>query len=520
MRPRVVVALVLAGLIAAAAALSAAHAPAGPAKRKPPKPIVVMLILDEFPIDSILQPDGSIDAARFPNFAALAATSTWFPNATSVYDSTFKAVPSILDARLPKKGTAPDLRDHRRNVYTLFDELGYGVVDTEPATALCPPRICRGARTRRPGVLARLNRGGRPARLRRWINSIRPRRKPALYLQHALLPHEPWLYLPSGHQSRPSGNDPIEGINKPAGFHDPDLTQSNHQRYLLQTGFVDHELGVLLGRLRKTGLLDRALLVVTADHGYSFELGTSDRRKVSATNIEQIAPVPLFIKGRGQRRARVVDTQVRTVDILPTIASQLGTRLGWRHDGQSAFGKAAHSRQTVEMVTRDFSRTIRVGSAQMQQRRRAVRERRASTFGSGFDSQVLFGSPWASLFRSGPHPELIGRRPAARRLDAAGGSRLANANLLRNVNPAAKLLPTRFTGRLTGGARATKRDLAAAVNGRIAAVGRSFYLRGDQREWFSLMVPEESLTKGRNRVRLYEVDEGGELLALPGPGAG
>lgn len=515
MRHRAVIALLLAGLIAAAAALAAAYAPSEAAKRNPPKPIVVMLILDEFPLDSILGPNGGIDAARYPNFAALAATSTWFPNATTVYDSSFKAVPSILDAKLPERGTAPDARDHRRNVYTLFHRLGYGVVDTESATALCSPRICRGARTRRPGVLVRLNKGGRPARLRRWINSIRPRQRPTLYVQHALLPHEPWLYLPSGRQSRPSGNDPVEGINRPSGFHDRDLTLANQQRYLLQTGFVDHELGVLLARLRKTGLLDRALLVVTADHGYAFQVGVKDRRKVTEANIEQVAPVPLFIKARGQRRGRVVDAYARSVDILPTIAGQLGARLDWRHDGDSAFGKAAQRRQTVKLVTRDFSRTIRIGAAQLQQRRRAVREQRAHSFGTGFDSEALLGSPWASVYRVGPHPELLGRRPVALRLEAAGGSRLANAGLLRKVNPASKIFPTRVAGQLTGGPPATKRDLAAAVNGRIAALGRSFYLRGDRREWFSLMLPEESLRKGRNRVELYEVGQAGELLRLP-----
>ena len=58
------------------------------------KPPVVLLILDEFPVDSLLRPDGSIDAARFPNFAALASTSTWFRNSSTIYDSTPKAIPA------------------------------------------------------------------------------------------------------------------------------------------------------------------------------------------------------------------------------------------------------------------------------------------------------------------------------------------------------------------------------------------------------------------------------------------
>ena len=124
---------------------------------------MVVLIFDEFPLDTLLRPDGSIDAERYPNFADLAAHSTWFPNAFTIYDSTFKAVPAIMDAVLPRTGTAADFRSHPRSVYHLFDGLGYEVVDVESGEALCPPRICPGARTTRPGVLKRLAGGGRPA---------------------------------------------------------------------------------------------------------------------------------------------------------------------------------------------------------------------------------------------------------------------------------------------------------------------------------------------------------------------
>ena len=70
------------------------------------RPPVVVVVFDEFPTDDLLGPDGKIDAERFPNFAELASMSTWFPNGHTVYDSTFKAVPSILDGRLPKPNTA------------------------------------------------------------------------------------------------------------------------------------------------------------------------------------------------------------------------------------------------------------------------------------------------------------------------------------------------------------------------------------------------------------------------------
>jgi hypothetical protein len=478
------------------------------------KPLVVMVVFDEFPVDDMVTPDGKIDAARYPNFAALSRDGTWFRNAASVYDSSFKAVPAILDSKLPAPLTSPDARSHRRSLYTLFHGLGWNIVDSESATALCPPRICPGARRTRPGVLRRLSGGGRPARLNRWIHSIRPRNKPTLYFQHALMPHEPWIYLPSGRQSRPSGNDPIEGINQPKGFGDPDLVRHNHQRHLLQTGYTDHELGKLLSRLRQTGLYDRATIAVTADHGIAFEVGVPDHRLVTKTNVEQITAVPLFIKRPHQRHGGISNSYVRTIDVVPTIASLVHAKIDWRRDGRSVFSRAAAQRHSVAMVARDFSHTVRIGGREWEQRRKARRQEWASTFGTGFESTVRYGAPWAQLYRIGPNPELIGRPATSARAPTAGRAQIANAGLLRHVNPAARLFPTRLEGRLSSNPPATRRDLAAAVHGRIVAVGRSFYLRGERTEYFSMMLPEDSLHAGRNRVELMEVAPGGRLYRL------
>ena len=57
-------------------------------------------MLDEFPAATIMRADGSINAERFPGFAELASVSTWFRNASSQYNLTHRAVPSILDGTL------------------------------------------------------------------------------------------------------------------------------------------------------------------------------------------------------------------------------------------------------------------------------------------------------------------------------------------------------------------------------------------------------------------------------------
>ena len=518
MRAPLVLLLVALAVAGVAVGYAVGHDGGERARQVERRPPVVLVILDEFPADALIDPDGRIDAERYPSFAALAATSTWFRNAQTVYDSTFKAVPAILDARYPKRGTAPDVRSHQPNVFHMMHRLGYDVIKAESGTALCPPRICPGARTRRPGVLRRLAGGGRPARLHRWIGAIRDRPRPTFYVHHALLPHEPWIYLPSGHQSRPKGDDPIPGINRAIGFHDPLLTDHNHLRHLLQVGYVDRQLGLIVRRMRRTGIFDGAILIVVADHGIAFEVGVKDRRQVTESNFEQVAAVPFFVKAPGQTRGRIEDRIVRNIDVVPTIAELLHTRVYWPHQGGSALSPPPRDR--LSMPRRDFSRVISLSRSEFLRRRHADRLWRARKFGTGVESSLLFGDPWASAYRIGPHPELIGRRVDAATVARSSQvhGRVANARLLRRVDFSRRLVPSRVEGRVEGGPPGAMRDLAVAVNGRIRAVGRSFHLRGRRAELFSLIVPESTLRPGRNEVRLLEVRASGalgELAAAP-----
>jgi hypothetical protein len=70
------------------------------------------------------------------------------------------------------------------------------------------------------------------------------------------------------------------------------------------------------------------LVVVTADHGRSFEPNTSSRR-ITPQTIDSTAYSPLFIKLPYQARGQIDDSNVMAYDILPTIADILGVDLPW-----------------------------------------------------------------------------------------------------------------------------------------------------------------------------------------------
>jgi Sulfatase len=495
---------VIRALVAAAALLLGVSVPSTQTASAVKRPYVVLLIMDEFPSDSLLGRDGRIDAVRYPNFAALAGDATWFRNAFSVYDSTTKAVPLILDGMKPRKGTAADRSYHPNTIYDMFARHRYRVVDSEEATALCPPSICPGARRTRPAIIPNLL-GGRPRRFDRWVHTIEPGR-PTLWVKHVLLPHQPYLYLPDGKYTRTKAGDLLHGMNTTPAFHDEYVTRHDEQRYLLQLGFVDRLLGRLIRRLKSEGIYDNTLIVATADHGISFQSGVPTRRSVSMSNVEEVTPIPLFVKKPGQRRGRVSDVLARTLDVTPTIADVLGWKVGYRTDGHSAFGPITRRRHRVILNTRDFTSSVNISAKRWEARRRAVVRRRLRQFGSGDIASLYTGI--------GAHRDLIGKQVSGAARAVGARATVVDAKMYADVRPSSGLMPTQIVGDLSGARAPATRDLAVAVNGRIEAVGRSFYLTGDPTEHFAFMVPERSLHAGRNSVEVLEVGGSGRLHLL------
>ena len=470
-----------------------------------------MLVLDEFPADTLLGRHGRIDAARYPNFARLAREGYWFPNATTVYDATPRAIPAILTGQLPREGTKGTAEDHPHSIYTMLGRRGYRVVDSEEATTVCPDHYCPGAAGRDPKVLRNLA-SDRERPLARWIARVSARRR-ALYVKHALLPHVPWIYLPSGHQSRRGPRDPVPGISGVRSFGDPDLTRVNFLRQLLQIGYLDRQLGRLIARMERAGIWKRALVVVTADHGYAFQVGVDSRRRTNASNIHSIAPVPLFIKAPGQRRGRTVRSYVRTVDVVPTIADILNITPGYAVDGRSAFSRAVRRRRSVRVIERYFRGDIRIGARPFALRRQAFVRRKLRLFGTG----PARGEDWRLYRGIGPNRELLGRETAelAPAAASAGTFRLGQPDSLANVDLDSEIRPGHIAGRISS-RRSRKREIAVAVNGTVQAVSRSFFIEGSRRETFAVVVPEWVLRQGENDVRVFEVrGSPGSLRLVP-----
>jgi hypothetical protein len=236
-------------------------------------------------------------------------------------------------------------------------------------------------------------------------------------------------------------------------------------------------------------------------------VGVETRRSVNPSNVEELTPVPLILKAPGQRRGRISGVLARTLDVAPTIAGLVDAPLGYHADGRSVFSAATRRRHRVELTTRDFRATVRISQARWEARRRKVIRRRVRQFGSGA----------TGLYTGiGPHRGLIGRPVSA--LARSNSSRVralvADARELGDVRRASGVVPAQIAGEVRGGRAGERRDLAVAVNGRVEAVGRSFHLRGDPREYYAMMVPEAVLREGANSVQVLEVAPGGSIRVL------
>lgn len=469
---------------------------------------VVMVVFDELPLVSLLNEDHEIDANRYPGFAALAEDSHWFRNATGISDASNYAIPAMLSGVYPEIGMLPTRYDYTHNLFTMLGG-SYEMRVIEPVSLLCPVQMCgdtspgqrdafgmwRGA-IREPHIPKPILSPDRSRDLSDYAATIEHRDGPIMYFFHSMLPHSPWVHLPSG--KRYTENLVPIGLQVDHTWTDDDwLTTQNYQRHLLQVEFTDRLLAEFLARIKEVGLYDDALIVVAADHGISFRPGEHSRF-ISEDNVEYITPVPLMIKQPRQTEGVIDDRRVELIDILPTIADVLEIDLDWDLDGHSLFDDSRP--EPSDRVVFDYTTGDRIFLEPSAERIEAAVAEKVRIFGTGDDPDAIF--------EIGRYPELIGEE--FDQLSIAGTSEveisLDDESRFEDVDPRGEFIPAFITGEVRSHGREEPADLAIVVNGTIRAVTRT-YLEYD-RVKFAAMVPEQSFRQGRNEV---------DIMVISGP---
>ncbi|MCB8914336.1 MAG: sulfatase-like hydrolase/transferase [Thermoleophilales bacterium] len=511
---------------------------------------VVLMIYDELGTSNLMTSKGRIDAGRYPNFARLAASSTWYKNETTTAFFTPHAVPGILTGINQPADTLPTWQEQPLSIFSQFSR-GRQLHVLEPVTALCPDELCpdlineeqsqksrledlysdlkyvEGRLVLPPGIADTLpdvssnfegfgDNGGEddPVKLgkrkhKRGELAVKAeaRSDPELYEQfiqqipdsdrgltvmHMHLPHQVWKYDLQGNQYNES---PIEQLSHSLGnwmVNSNGISVSQSRMYV-QTGFADNLLGQMRRKLESMGLWNKALVIVTADHGISFEGNGVPQRQADKRAMGEVANPPLFIKYPGQRRGVVSPKHSMTLDIVPTIARTLGVNDLYKTDGVPLQGPVPKRDVTI---TDPEGNLFTVGLGEMIQQRRAAIRRADQRLGTG---------PFYTL---GPAPELIGRKvdPVPK---SANHVQLDEPDLGKAYDPGEDLIPMFITGTWDGNVPAAPRKapvFAIAVNGKVQATARPFDFDGSV-HWGALVNPR-SLHPGKNRIGVYRLAKG------------
>jgi arylsulfatase A-like enzyme len=117
------------------------------------------------------------------------------------------------------------------------------------------------------------------------------------------------------------------------------------ERYDVGIAAEDEAVGDLVAWLKRRGLFDRALIIVTADHGEAF--GEHHLANHGFGTYQDQVHVPLIIKYPGQAQPRTVTELVSHVDLLPTVLATLGISKPAHLQGMPLLNDSALSGRTV-----------------------------------------------------------------------------------------------------------------------------------------------------------------------------
>ncbi len=149
-------------------------------------------------------------------------------------------------------------------------------------------------------------------------------RRPFFFWVHFFDPHHPYvIHEDPGTAYR---NVPNEEMAVAPEAKLREFVEKASRGYDSEIRHVDQAVGRLIGALRDAGTLEETIVVITADHGeHMAEERLRPERWFDHTDVyEETCRVPLIVWRPGLVDARVVQDQVSTMDIAPTLIELSG----------------------------------------------------------------------------------------------------------------------------------------------------------------------------------------------------
>ncbi|ARN73863.1 sulfatase-like hydrolase/transferase [Oceanicoccus sagamiensis] len=490
-------------------------------------PPVVLIVLDELSLISLLDGKGRLDKVRYPNIGRFAKDGVWYINAQSAGVHTTESVPALLSSTLKHELTLPNIANYPDNLFTLLSA-DFELYVSETGTQLCPESDCQDdlvpfnrkikgvafdfgltylhlvlperIKAKLPSINHQLNDFGAfmtldgrdviGQRLNKhgdFIEKVRSRKGVAtpFFYSHLLLPHYPWVLLPSGKQHTKKFK--IEGLINEKWTGDSWQVTQGYQQHLLQTVFVDTLFGEIVSTLKEEGLYENSLIILTSDHGVGFSPGGYRRlsRKVyeslnSPVAKENFLSVPLIIKYPHSNKGEISYREASTLDILPTIADVVGKEIPFDVQGVSLL-RPLKAKAENNMFPFVDSLPLK---------------KKIALFGEG---------DIGNIFKVGDRFDVIGKKLTGSEKDSDLTGKVVISNLpdFNRVDKSSDFIPAKIEGQVL-----VEQDrrlfLALAVNDIVCAVSRVKLKLGEVAN-FSFLTQENCFIDGNNTLKVLEI---------------
>ena len=305
------------------------------------RPNIIFILIDTLRADHV----GCCGYRRntTPNIDALAREGILFNNAIVAAPWTLPSVASIMTSQYPyvlgirdKTTVVNDRFPMFSQVLKKHDYTTCGIV----SHTLLSARLGFGRGFDQYDEKSSLGHGGvsSPTVTSKAISFVQQNRKNPFFLfAHYFDPHYYYMlhkqydYYPSYKGAVRSGH-PILDLWRRRNKLSKDDIKYLVSLYDSEIAFTDQHVGQLLAEVRKQGLYDDSIIIVTSDHGEEFmERGWVGH---TITLNQELIRVPLIMKFPGYE-AKVVDSGVGLIDIVPTIYDYLGLGTDNRLEGEA-----------------------------------------------------------------------------------------------------------------------------------------------------------------------------------------
>lgn len=279
-------------------------------------PVVIAITVDCLRADVLT---GDLYRSALPSLFALRDRSVHFTDARTPAPATIVALTSIFTGKLfsqlewrPRRDAEQAFphEDRSPRFTSLLADAGHAVVHVHGSEFLNGDRGVATGFTEEIQV---------PAAGGRFFPLARPLMDAAIARMEQLAPDQPAFFF-------------MHFMDPHAPYDLGSAEGTPFERYLSELSLVDRELGRLEETLARTGLAERTVLILSADHGEAF--GEHDTEFHGVTMYDELLRVPLLVAGP-ELAPRSVATPVSLLDLGPTVLDLAGLPTPASFMGQS-----------------------------------------------------------------------------------------------------------------------------------------------------------------------------------------